>query len=137
MRLEGDENGKKASCINPNHWDANATPVYPDADPRIVAVFVTPFGTFANQSGQGPVPVLGLAYFYITGWTGTNGNPNPCAQTGTANDNVIAPGSVGDSTVVSGHFIKYVDPTAIPDPTTACNLTDPNNIFGCVPVLTK
>jgi hypothetical protein len=136
MRFEGNEDGKKTTCINPNRWDATANPVYPVTDPRIVAVFVTPYGTF-QSTGQGPVPVLGLAYFYVTGWTGTNGNPNPCALTGNPNDNVIAPGSVGDQTVVSGHFIKYVDPTGIPDPTIGCNLNDPNNVFGCVAVLTK
>jgi Putative Flp pilus-assembly TadE/G-like len=125
QRLEGSETGA-FGCPNKNNW-----PNYPSNDPRIIEVFVTPYGSF-NGSGGGTVPVLGLAAFYVTGWQGNGSSVNPC----TGYDNDIAPGFASDNGVVSGHFIKYVDPGGKPGPSD-CSLTDPSDIFACVPVMTK
>jgi hypothetical protein len=98
LRILGDE--KPKVCTAPNHWSdwPNLSP----ADPRIVQVFLTPFGSFAG-SGRETVPVTGFATFYITGWTGQGGGfQNPCA---TAGDTV---GSPPENGAIYGHFIKYI-----------------------------
>ena len=71
-------------------------------DPRIVQVFLTPFGSF-NGSGNTTVPVTNFATFYVTGWTAQGGGfANPCQGNG---DDPV-PGN--DAGYIVGHFIKYV-----------------------------
>jgi Flp pilus assembly protein TadG len=83
-----------------NNW--SMFPNLPAGDPRIVDVFLTPFGSF-DGSGSGTVPVTQFATFYVTGWTAQGGGfANPCQGNG---DDPI-PG--GDPGVIAGHFIKYV-----------------------------
>ena len=87
---------KPASCTAPNKW-----PDVRNGDPRIVYIIVTPFGSFAGN-GSTTVPVLRLAAFYITGWTGQgSGFQNPCLGQGDE-----AP---RDSAEIVGRFIKYVE----------------------------
>jgi hypothetical protein len=100
-----------------NHWSdyPNLTP----GDPRIVPVFVTPFGSFSG-SGNKTVPVTNFATLYVTGWFG-----DPC------------PGDdpVPDKGFIVGHFIVYVDAlNSGGGSTTACDFDS----FGrCVAVLTR
>jgi hypothetical protein len=89
------------SCTSPNNWDD-----YPNldpSDPRIVQVFLTPYGSF-NGSGSENVPVTNFATFYVTGWTAQgSGFANPCQGNG---DDPV-PGN--DAGYIVGHFIKYID----------------------------
>jgi hypothetical protein len=82
--------GGSPTCTNPNNW--SSFPSIPPDDPRIVPVFVTPFGTFSG-SGNEVVPVTNFATFYVTGWFSS-----PCA----------GDDRVPDKGYIVGHFIKYV-----------------------------
>jgi Putative Flp pilus-assembly TadE/G-like len=121
-RVLGDE--KANVCTAPNHW-----PDYQPDDPRIIPVFLVPFGTFSG-SGNASYPVQDFAFFYITGWTGQgNGFNNPCQGNG---DDPV-PGN--DAGLIVGHFIKHVDTLNVggggDEP---CDLT---TISGCVAVMTR
>ncbi|HEX5469326.1 MAG TPA: pilus assembly protein TadG-related protein [Gaiellaceae bacterium] len=100
--------GGSNSCVNPNHWtDANGDGVItipediPDGDPRLIPVFVTPFGSFGG-SGNAVVPIVNFATFYVTGFSapgngGGQGDPCPGAD------------PVPGGGYIVGHFIKYID----------------------------
>jgi hypothetical protein len=90
-----------AGQIGHNNWSLAFDPNYNlAADPRLVAVFLTPFGSF-DGSGSGTVPVTQFATFYVTGWTANGqGFNNPCQ--GNGDDSAPDPG------VIVGHFIRYV-----------------------------
>ncbi|MDP8908671.1 MAG: pilus assembly protein TadG-related protein [Chloroflexota bacterium] len=79
-------------CTAPNNWAD--FPDFERSDPRIVQVFLTPFGAFSGSGGT-TVPVTGFATFYVTGWH--NGG---CQGAG---DDPAGQGEI------VGHFIKYVD----------------------------
>jgi hypothetical protein len=88
------------TCTSPNHW--SQYPNLPPGDPRIVQVFLTPFGSF-DGSGNTTVPVTNFATFYVTGWTGQGqGFNNPCQGNG---DDPVPNNDAG---YIVGHFIKYV-----------------------------
>jgi hypothetical protein len=109
-------------CTAPNHW--SQFPNLPAGDPRIVPVFLTPFGTF-SQSGNEVVPVTDFAEFYVTGWGGNgNGNNDPCPGADAA--------PTGD---IAGHFIKYVQ--SINNGSTGSQLCDPTAFAPCVAVMTQ
>jgi hypothetical protein len=122
LRILGDDKAK--TCTSPNHW-----PNYDNDDPRIVPVFIVPFGTFSG-SGNASFPVQDFAYFYITGWTGQGGGfDNPCQGHG---DDPV-PGN--DAGLIVGHFIKYVNTLNTGGAgDQACDLT---SISGCVAVMTR
>jgi hypothetical protein len=109
--------GGSNTCTAPNNW--SSFPNIPPDDPRIVPVFITPFGTFTG-SGNEVVPVTGFATFYVTGWFSS-----PC----TGDDPVPERG------YIVGHFIKYIsrlnEGGAGPD---ACDF---NAFESCVAVLTE
>lgn len=81
-----------SSCTASNNWASY--PDLPPGDPRIVQVFLTPFGAFTGSGGT-TVPVTGFATFYVTGWDGG-------ACQGLGDD------PAGQGAIV-GHFIKYID----------------------------
>jgi hypothetical protein len=81
-----------------NNW--SMFPNLPAGDPRIIHVFLTPFGSFSG-SGSTTVPVVNFATFYLTGWTGQgSGFNNPCQGNG---DDPVPQRRARSS----GHFIKY------------------------------
>ncbi len=85
--------GADTSCADPahqNHW--SDFPVFAADDPRIVPVFLTPYGSFSG-SGGGVVPVINFGTFYVTGWHG-----DPCA----GDDPVPANG------YIVGRFIQHI-----------------------------
>ncbi|HET7855358.1 MAG TPA: hypothetical protein VFL41_02775, partial [Gaiellaceae bacterium] len=98
IRILGDE--KPTSCTAPNNW--SQFPNIPPGDPRVLDVFITPFGSFSG-SGSGVVPVVKLGTFYVTGWTSSgSGFKNPCEGNG---DDPVPNGDAGN---IVGHFIKYI-----------------------------
>ena len=120
-------------CKNAIHWvDSNGDgkiTIPQDialSDPRIVSVFVTPFGAFSG-SGQNVVPITNFASFYVTGFSkngGGQGDPCPLADP--------VPSKTGGWIV--GHFIKYVDTIGGGGNGDPCDFSS----FGtCVAVLTK
>ena len=117
---------KPASCTSPNNW--SSFPNLSPADPRIVQVFLTPFGSF-DGSGNTTLPVIGFATFYATGWSSQgSGFANPCA--GQGDD----PVPNNDGGYIMGHFINYI-PTLSPGTgTQPCN----PGVFGtCVISMTE
>jgi hypothetical protein len=112
------------SCVHPNNW--SSFPNFPAGDPRIVPVFLVPFGAFGGSGSNNVVPVTGFATFYVTGWSqgngGQQGDPCPGAD------------AVNGGGEITGHFIKYVDSINTGGGGPACDF----NAFGtCVAVLTE
>jgi hypothetical protein len=112
-----------------NYWD-----LYPDFpstdnsygfnDPRIIYVFMVPFGSFRG-SGNTILPIVSFGIFYVRGWGGNGGgNDDPCPG---AIPNVPA----GD---LAGNFITHVADSADAYGTEACVVGSFN---PCVTVLTK
>jgi hypothetical protein len=129
-RILGDEkppNGP-AGCTSPNHW--SSFPNLPPKDPRILQVFLTPFGAFSGSGNDATVRVTDFATFYITGWTGQgSGFDNPC--TGNGDD----PVPNNDPGTIVGHFIIYIDKL---NPGGGSGITCSFSSLGtCVLVLTK
>jgi hypothetical protein len=82
-----------ANAPCPNNW--SHFPNIPSTDPRIVQVFITPYGSFGG-SGNKPYPIQTFAAFYVTGWdSDTCGSDDPAGK-----DQLV------------GHFIKYVNPSS-------------------------
>ncbi len=124
LRILGNE--KPSSCTAPNNW--SQFPSLPQNDPRIIEVFLTPFGSF-DGSGSTTVPVTDFATFYVTGWTGQGqGFNNPCQGNG---DDPVPNNDPG---VIVGHFIKYIQATGTGSGTTPC---DPNAFGSCIAVMTR
>jgi hypothetical protein len=123
--------GKPQACTNPNRY-----PNYSDGDPRILALFLVPYGSLDISGSGETVPITNFAFFYVTGWHSKGGGfDNPCAAPGASIPDVFAPGTdPNDSGVVSGYFIKYVAPNLGGGGTEPCN---PDTIGGCVAVMTK
>ena len=74
----------------------------PEGDPRIILVFLTPFGSFTG-SGSDTLPVLGLATFYVTGWTARAAVSTTPARATATTPCRTTPGEI------VGHFIKYIE----------------------------
>jgi hypothetical protein len=124
LRILGDE--KAGACTAPNNW--SLFPALPRNDPRIIEVFLTPFGSF-NGSGSTTVPVTDFATFYVTGWTGQGqGFNNPCEGNG---DDPVPNNDAG---YIVGHFIKYIQTTGSGSGSTPC---DPNAFGACIAAMTR
>jgi len=124
LRILGSE--KPATCTSPNRW--SQFPNLDPGDPRILNVFVTPYGAF-DGSGNNTVPVIRFGTFYITGWTAQGGGfRNPCQGNG---DDPVPNNDAGN---IVGHFIKYI--VALNDGGASDQYCDPNGFEPCVAVLT-
>jgi hypothetical protein len=124
-RILGSE--KPSSCTSPNNWSQFPN-LSPD-DPRLVHVFLTPYGSFSG-SGSETVPVSEFATFYITGWTSQgSGFSNPCQGNG---DDPV-PGN--DAGYIVGHFIKYIQ--RLNDGSSGTQPCDLSSFGMCVAVLTR
>jgi Putative Flp pilus-assembly TadE/G-like len=112
------------TCVSPNNW--SLFPNIPAGDPRIVPVFLVPFGAFGGSGSNNVIPVTGFATFYVTGWSQGNGGQqgDPC------------PGAdpVNGGGEIAGHFIKYVDSINTGGGGPLCNF---NSLGTCVAVLTE
>ena len=111
------------SCIHPNNW--SLFPNIPAGDPRIVQVFLVPFGSFNASGSNITVPVTGFATFYITGWSqgngGAQGDPCPNAD------------AVNGGGEITGHFIKYIETINTGGGGGSCDFS---SLGTCVAVLT-
>jgi hypothetical protein len=125
LRILGDT--KPNTCTSPNNW--SMFPNIPAGDPRVLSVFMTPFGSFGG-SGSDVFPVTKLGTFYITGWTGQGqGFNNPCQGNG---DDPVPGNEAGN---IVGHFIKYI--FGLNDGGGSGEVCDFNAFGSCVSVLTE
>jgi hypothetical protein len=125
LRILGSE--KPDTCTAPNNW--SMFPNIPPGDPRVLNVFITPFGSFSG-SGSGVVPVVKLGTFYVTGWTSSgSGFKNPCEGNG---DDPVTGGDAGN---IVGHFIKYI--FTLNDGSGSGEACDFDAFGGCIAVLTE
>jgi hypothetical protein len=124
LRILGDE--KPTSCTSPNNWSD-----FPDldpGDPRLIQVFLTPFGAFGG-SGSNTVPVTDFATFYVTGWTAQGGGfANPCQ--GNGDD----PVPNNDGGYIVGHFVKYIQSL---NPGSGSEPCDMDAFGSCIVELTR
>lgn len=105
-----------------NNWDV--FPNFPDGDPRIIQLFMVPFGAFRDTGKDQIFPVVNFGAFYVRGWGGTrddpcNGSDVPNAQKG----------------YLYGNFIKYIIPSGAG--TGGGAPCDPTAFAPCLPVLVK
>jgi len=113
-RIQGNRNAN--SCVSPNHW--SDFPHLNPGDPRLVNVFLTPFGSY-NATGSGTVPITDFATFYVSGY-----DQSPCSGDDPAGQDEIV-----------GHFIKYVE--TLNDGNAGTQPCDKNELGACVAVLTQ
>jgi putative Flp pilus-assembly TadE/G-like protein len=101
-----------------------------DGDPRIVLLVDTDFSSFTG-SGNGTVPVVTFATFYITGWAGAD----PSCTTGSNPINQPPPTVAGGSADgnIWGHFINYSTGGGVPSGL-KCNL---GSFAPCIPALVR
>jgi hypothetical protein len=134
-RILNGGNSCPASGPGRNYWSlydsadglpSPSNPSYSFNDPRIVYVFMVPFGSFRG-SGNTILPIVSFGIFYVRGWGGNgNGNDDPC------------PGAIpnvpkGD---LAGNFIVHSATSATASGTEACPAAG-TNFNPCVTVLTK
>jgi hypothetical protein len=125
LRILGDE--QPNICTSPNHW--SMFPNLPPGDPRVLNVFIVPFGSFGG-SGNAVVPVTKFGTFYVTGWTAQgNGYRNPCQGNG---DDPVPNGDAGN---IVGHFVKYI--FGLNNGGGGGELCDFNSFGSCISVLTE
>jgi hypothetical protein len=128
QRILGAE--KPTLCTSPNHWKeftfTNGIPSVSASDPRVVTVFVTPYGSFGGSGSSSEFPIALFASFYVTGWQDNgNGFNNPCQGNG---DDTAQPGTI------VGHFIKYIDTISNETGESKCTL---ESLGKCIAVLTR
>jgi len=107
----------KYQCNNPITYHGGTN--YPSLDdPRVIKLFVVPWGAYKNvKTGNGQVvPVLRLAAFYVTGWH-FNAGDDPCP----GNENSRLGGEQ-----VGGYFIKAVESSGPANPHKQCSPDDVN-----------
>ena len=120
-RILGGSNQCPATGPGRNYWDQY--PNFPANDPRVVYVFMVPFGSFRG-SGNEILPIVSFGIFYVRGWGGNgNGNDDPCPGA------IAAP--KGD---LAGNFITHVVTSGQGSGTQACVVGSFN---PCVAILTK
>jgi Putative Flp pilus-assembly TadE/G-like len=96
-----------------------------DDDPRLVLLFMVPFGAF-RTSGNKLFPITNFGAFYITGWGGNGGSSDdPCQPEG---DDGVPAGWL------SGHFVTYKLPSNNGGGNGPC---DPVGTNPCVAILTQ
>jgi len=109
-----------------NYWASDwsgGTFTLSGGDPRVVVLFMVPFGAFRG-TGNALFPITNFGAFYITGWGGNGGgNDDPCPG--------ADPGVPGGW--LSGHFIKYKLPSNNGGGTGQCD----SSTNPCVAVLTQ
>lgn len=116
LRILGQE--VSPPCTKPNNWPLY--PNLPDGDPRIVSVFLTPYGAFTGSGGN-TVPVIGFADFYVTGWDGGG-----CQGAG---DDTAGSGAI------VGHYIKDID--SLGSAGGGTEFCDFNSLGSCVAQFTR
>jgi hypothetical protein len=108
--------------VGPPTFPGSMFPNFEPTDPRLVTLFITPFGSFQG-SGNAIFPISGFGAFYITGWSVTAGDQDPCPHRDTAPEKFLV-----------GHFIKDVIVSGATPSQSQCN---PASLTPCVVALVE
>jgi hypothetical protein len=115
-----------SECVSPSDWASFAFPGLSPGDPRLLPVFLTPFGSFSG-SGSDTVPVTNFAIFYVTGWAGQG--------EGNSSQSICPSDDPAEAGTIVGHFVKYVQ--ALNDGSAGEETCDFASPTPCVAVLTE
>lgn len=115
----------RTECINPSRYPATPDPTWaPEpGDPRVVNLFVVPYGAFKGVNAQDGLPITRFPKFYVTGWGGNGSNRSPCPD-----DDPAQPGEI------VGYFIDFGQPGGPVDDTLDCV---PGSLRPCRAVLVR
>ena len=125
--------GNKTGCVNPDNWSEYGTgsaldPNVNTSDPRIVTIFIVPYGSFAGITGSTvTLPVIDFADFYITDFSGQVPQySDPCG------------GGNVEAGAVEGHFFKIAEPPRGGVPSgNPCVIDPQQSITPCIAVLVE
>ena len=115
----------RTSCNFPSRYPATPDPDWaPEpGDPRVVNLFVVPYGAFKGINAQDGLPITKFPRFYVTGWGGHGSNDDPCPD-----DDPAQPGEI------VGYFIAFGEPGGPVDQTLSCV---PGDLTPCRAVLVR
>lgn len=131
QRILGDE--KANACTHPNRYRVDFGQ-FDAADPRILLLAISPYGSFSGTGNDETVPVVNFATFYITGWKGSGGGfNNPCETNDIPADPQLRDDVPDSDSYVLGHFISYKTPEGAPSDSRC----DASIVTPCVSVLTR
>jgi hypothetical protein len=129
------------TCTNPNYYDTANPNRWAlqggEPSPRVVFLFIVPYGAYKNTGSQEGMPILDFAAFYVTGWHGNSGaaGQNPCEGNDPDGPNGPAvPDETANSGEITGYFVNWTFPNAPGNPHAVCI---PNQLRPCVPVLVR
>ena len=105
------KNPSSGTCTNADNWShyGDGTPLDPTinkVDPRIIRIFVLPYGSLGNSGtgGNNTSAVLDFAQFYITDWGGQGSNyDDPCPPSAAE----AAAGPRPPFGSIAGHFMRF------------------------------
>jgi hypothetical protein len=125
------------ACTNYNYYDPAkktwAQPATGDS-PRVVYIFIVPYGSYKNTLSQATIPVLDFAAFYVTGFDPQGaGKQNPCTSGPLPDPDARYDESVTSGGVV-GYFVRKALPDVPGDPSKVCTV---GQIRPCTPVLVR
>lgn len=129
----------KYDCVNPNYYDPTNADEWSlqggKPSPRVIFIFVVPYGAYKNTGPQETIPLLTFAAFYVTGWSGQGGSgKNPCEDS----KNLPDPDAIVDEDTkggdIAGYFVGYTMPDAPGDPHSVCVH---DQLKPCTPVLVR
>jgi hypothetical protein len=107
-----------------NNWSTSFGNFAND-DPRIIQLFMVPFGSFRDTGADQIFPVVNFGAFYVRDWGGNGNSDDPCGD-------LAADPQKG---YLYGNFIKYIVPSG--GGTGGGTPCDPTAFSPCLPVLVK
>ena len=115
----------RTACNFPSRYPADPDLLWvPEpGDPRVVNLFVVPYGAFKGVNAQDGLPVTLFPKFYVTGWGGNGANRDPCPD-----DDPAQPGEI------VGYFIERGNPGGPVDESRSCV---PGSLRQCNAVLVR
>jgi hypothetical protein len=120
-----DNSCSSTRCNYPSRYPDTPDPNWAadPGDPRVVNLFVVPYGAFKGVQAQDGLPITKFPRFYVTGWGGNGSNDDPCLD-----DDPAEPGEI------VGYFITFGEPGGPVDPMSSCI---PGDLTPCRAVLVR
>jgi Flp pilus assembly protein TadG len=117
---------RRYACTNPNYYDPDNPGEWalgaPGQSPRVVKLFIVPYGAYKNTGPQEGLPILNFAAFYVTGWKGQGGaGRNPCENAAGLPNGALPDEDTQGGDIV-GYFVDWTEPGGPADPNSTCVL---------------